>query len=115
MAARKRKRERTIALAAIALSVGLASGCSSPARPGAGVRAASAPVRDGGTLVLPTSGVAAYEHELGPDAQYAWFEYGRNDGEVSARYTAPIEATGRWPVPPRPAERHIRFSYWIQR
>jgi hypothetical protein len=114
--ARKRKREQAIGVAAaIALAGGLASGCSAPARPGAGVRAAAPPVRDGGTLVLPTTRVAAYEQELGPEAQYAWFEYGRNDGEVSPRYAAPLAATRQWPVPPRPAERHVRFWYWVQR
>lgn len=72
-------------------------------------------VRDGGPLVFPTTRVLGYERSVGPEAQYAWFEYGRNDGEVSPRRAAPIEATRQWPVPPRPAERHIRFSYWVQR
>ena len=72
-------------------------------------------VRDQGPLVFPTDRVLAYEQGVGVDERYAWFEYGRNDGEVSARHDVPLEATRQWPVPPRPAERHVRFWYWVQR
>lgn len=115
--ARTRERERTVAVAAMLLgSVGaLLGGCAgTPLHPRAEV-APPPPLRDEGPLVFATYPVASAEAQMGVESQYGWFAYGRNDGEVSARWNGPIEATRQWPVPPRPAERHVRFWYWVQR
>lgn len=112
MIARKRERETPVKVGAaiLGLAAALAGGCAGPGHGAPG----AATARDLGPLVFPTDGVVAYER--GADAgRYGWFEFGRNNGAVAARDERPILATTQWPLPPRPAERRVRFEYWDQR
>lgn len=104
-----------MALGSLGFGCATGGGTRGASTEGAGTGGAPT-ARDVGPMVLPTDGVLAYERSVGgPDARYARFEHGRNNEGVSARMEVPILATNRWPVPPKPAERWIRFNRWRQR
>ncbi len=102
---------RVFGLAGVATMAAMAGGCATPVKPNP--PHVARPI-DPGPLVFPTDTVLAFERASSTQP-YEWFEYSRNNREVSARTFGPLLATNQWPVPPRPAERRVRFWWWDQK
>lgn len=62
-------------------------------------------------LVFNTEVVEA----AGLEPAFDRFEFSRNDGAANVVARGPMNAARAWPLPPRPAERRVRFSDWQQR
>lgn len=111
----KRDGLRALTLGLVVGGLASLSGCAAS---GGGQRLGGyggfADVRVGGGA---TAGAAltAWERSAGSGSEDARFTYGRRDTSLSVRQSAPLLATGEWPVPARPAERRIIFRRYVQR